>query len=436
MSQIVNQSNSNNSGMISKDLHKWIIGAVVAFISVMVIFQFIYTASPQETKLREEQDKTVKSALETKPQPDAVKALISQQEEKARLDQEEEERRKEAQLRAEYERKLQIQEEEKRRETRSAIEGRDTNSTATSGSTASSRESDYEEKQREKEAQLRETALASPIIVNKAGTTGSTQKAVSKGQQMLADYTGGTDQVLKQLAALATGQANAATGENPDENWQDKTEKKAKSVESDSIQFNAPPKKPTIFQGTLIPAVLETKIVSDLPGDLRAKVLMDVYDSVDQKTIIIPKGSTLVGKYNNQVKLGQSRVMFAFYRVITPNGRSANLGAMAGMDQIGAAGLKDEVDTHFWDMFWSSLLIAGVAVVAENETASQGSPSFTDMYAAGAGYNMGAATRSAAGQVLVESSKNALKRYTDLPPTIMINPGMRFNVFVNKDMSL
>lgn len=427
MSQIVNQSNNTNSGMISKDLHKWIIGAVVAFISVMVIFQFIYTASPQETKLREEQDKTVKSALETKPQPDAVKALISQQEEKARLDQEEEERRKEAQLRAEYERKLQIQEEEKRR---------DTNSTSTSGSTASSRESDYEEKQREKEAQLRETALASPIIVNKAGTTGSTQKAVSKGQQMLADYTGGTDQVLKQLAALATGQANAATGENPDENWQDKTEKKAKSVESDSIQFNAPPKKPTIFQGTLIPAVLETKIVSDLPGDLRAKVLMDVYDSVDQKTIIIPKGSTLVGKYNNQVKLGQSRVMFAFYRVITPNGRSANLGAMAGMDQIGAAGLKDEVDTHFWDMFWSSLLIAGVAVVAENETASQGSPSFTDMYAAGAGYNMGAATRSAAGQVLVESSKNALKRYTDLPPTIMINPGMRFNVFVNKDMSL
>lgn len=105
------------------------------------------------------------------------------------------------------------------------------------------------------------------------------------------------------------------------------------------------------MQGATIPAVLISEIRSDLPGDIKAQTTMDVYDSVNGSSLLIPKGTILVGKYNSEVKMGQEKVMAGFTRMIYPSGASADLGGMKAAESSGESGFSDEVDSHFWKMF-------------------------------------------------------------------------------------
>lgn len=427
MAKINNQAGSTGSGLISKDMHKWVIGGVAVIVGAGVIYASSSWKDPKEAKYLKDQERELQDARDTKPNVESLRQMLEHQELAIEREKLAEERRLAANAKAEEEARLRMLEEQKRNQTRASIEEREERR---------NEEDDLDAKLREKQAQLQEMALSSPIIANQVSTAvRNATSPLSKSQQMLAEQQGNTDQILRDLALLSQTEEKEMAQGGQDESWLDRVGKSSVLGADEKVKFSKTPKAPTVFQGTLIPAVLETKIVSDLPGDIRAKVLMDVYDSVNQSTIIIPKGSTLIGKYNNQVRQGQDRVMFAFNRLITPSGQSANLGGMSGSDQIGSAGLKDEVDTHFWEMFWSSLLIAGISVVAENE-AHNSKPAYSDIYAAGAGYDMAAAGRTAAGQVLIDTSKHALKRYDGIAPTITINPGMRFNIFVNKDMQL
>jgi type IV secretion system protein VirB10 len=60
----------------------------------------------------------------------------------------------------------------------------------------------------------------------------------------------------------------------------------------------------TVIQGTMIQAVLETFINSDLPGQIRAVVTEDTH-SYDGSRILIPRGSKVIGQYSDNVETGQ-----------------------------------------------------------------------------------------------------------------------------------
>src|SRR6185369_10099607 len=62
----------------------------------------------------------------------------------------------------------------------------------------------------------------------------------------------------------------------------------------------------TVTQGTLIAAVLETSINTDLPGYVRALVSRDVR-SFDGSQILIPRSSRLIGQYKSGLAAGQTR---------------------------------------------------------------------------------------------------------------------------------
>ena len=180
-----------------------------------------------------------------------------------------------------------------------------------------------------------------------------------------------------------------------------------------------------VFQGTAIPVVSMTQINSDLPGMIKAQVVEDVYDSIHGTTLLIPKGSVLNGVYNSDVKIGQERVMFAFTRLILPNGMSADLGGMPGADEIGQAGATDDVNNHFFKIFGSSLLTAGLSGLFSNNSVTVNS------------YGGSSTTiSSVAGQVLSQTAQTMMQRNQNIQPTITIRPGIRFNVMVNKDIYL
>jgi len=185
-----------------------------------------------------------------------------------------------------------------------------------------------------------------------------------------------------------------------------------KSTKSD-IEF-------VLHQGKVIPAVLGRELNSDLPGRITAFTTVNIYDSLGRGHLLIPKGSVLDGQYDSEIKAGQSRMLFAFERLILPDGTSFDLPPAPGSDMRGAAGIEGNVNNHFFKMFISSFF---VAVLADKTTMPSGQ---TNIGTSG--------PTTAAGQVLVDVSKSILERNRVIAPTITVPQGQRINVEVVSDM--
>lgn len=181
------------------------------------------------------------------------------------------------------------------------------------------------------------------------------------------------------------------------------------------------PSNLVLHQGKVIPAVLGRQINSDLPGKITAYTTVDIYDSLGKGQLLIPKGSALDGQYDSEVKVGQSRILFAFERLILPDGTSFDLPPAQGSDLRGASGIAGDVNNHFFKMFASSFFIA---FLADKTKPPEGATSI-----GGSG-----AITGAAGEVLVDVSKSILDRNKVIPPTITVNQGERINVEVVSDM--
>ncbi len=179
--------------------------------------------------------------------------------------------------------------------------------------------------------------------------------------------------------------------------------------------------------GTVIPAALLTAINSDLPGEIIAQVTEPVYDHVTGRSVLIPQGSRLIGHYDSQIAYGQERALIAWNRIVMPNGRSINIGAMEGADLTGASGLHDQVDGHFWQLargiFLSTVFSVGAASAQDAGTRSSGG---LVLNSAGSGIS------NEATQVGQQITSRDLSRQ----PTIKVRAGWPLRVLVNKDMIL
>src|SRR5439155_15854254 len=87
----------------------------------------------------------------------------------------------------------------------------------------------------------------------------------------------------------------------------------------------APLSRFEIKAGWEIPAVLEQGLNSDLPGELKALVTSNVYDTATGQYLLIPQGARLVGKYDSRVSYGQDGVQVAWERIIFPEASTADL---------------------------------------------------------------------------------------------------------------
>jgi type IV secretion system protein VirB10 len=112
----------------------------------------------------------------------------------------------------------------------------------------------------------------------------------------------------------------------------------------------------TVAQGTLIPAVLETAIDSDVPGYVRAVVSQDVR-SFDGSKVLIPRSSRLIGEYKAASQAGQRRAFMMWTRLIRPDGVSVALESPA-VDYSGQAGIGGQVNSHFFSRFGSAILLS------------------------------------------------------------------------------
>jgi type IV secretion system protein VirB10 len=198
------------------------------------------------------------------------------------------------------------------------------------------------------------------------------QSARRRAPALVVDFGGERSAVLIKAGAAPTGLAVPAadTGLSADERFADRVSlDEAVTARATTLQnLDA-----VVPQGAVIPAVMETAINSDLPGLARAMVTRDVR-SFDGSTVLIPRGSRVIGQYKSGVALGASRVFVIWTRVIRPDGVTIQIGSPAA-DPLGRGGLTGEIDRHFFTRFGGSILMsvlnAGVAAVSNVRTNSQ-----------------------------------------------------------------
>ncbi|MFA7588716.1 MAG: TrbI/VirB10 family protein, partial [Novosphingobium sp.] len=114
----------------------------------------------------------------------------------------------------------------------------------------------------------------------------------------------------------------------------------------------------TVTQGTLIPAILETAIDTDVPGYVRAIVSSDVR-SFDGSLVLVPRSSRLIGQYKSGLTAGQKRAYVIWTRLIRPDGVSVDLASPA-IGFGGETGLAGKVNSHFFERFGSAMLLSVV----------------------------------------------------------------------------
>ena len=176
----------------------------------------------------------------------------------------------------------------------------------------------------------------------------------------------------------------------------------------------------TITEGTVIPAILETAINSQLPGLVRSLNSADVY-SHDGSQLLIPKGSRLVGRYQSSIRRGQVRVFIIWTRIIRADGLSVLINS-PGQDPLGRAGLEGDVDTHFFQIFGAAILLsvldAGLEIGIEAVKDQGGNDT-----------NIGQSNSG-----LSRAGEIALQDALRIQPTIHIDQGSRIQIMVARDL--
>ncbi len=183
-------------------------------------------------------------------------------------------------------------------------------------------------------------------------------------------------------------------------------------------------------EGTMIPGILETSIVSDLPGQVRAITSEDVY-SFDGRRILIPTGTRLIGEYQSEVMTGQTRVFVVWTRMLRDDGVSVRLNSI-GTDSLGRSGLTGIVDKKWRERFGASIMLSIVGAGA----------SYLTGYGSGSTFGQNnddakrgeALARQTIAETFSQMANTALSDGLRVKPTISVHQGERIFIFVRQDL--
>src|ERR1700757_2201279 len=281
-------------------------------------------------------------------------------------------------------------------------------------------------------------AIASPTAIGGNSAT-SAGNAPSVGSDPLQQY-GPLASLLSSIgkqnptgqdvqSAPSTGQTGSAYEGQNGQSQKDSFLQKARSHTTDNYLKSTrtdPMSRYEIKAGWDIPATLEQAIDSDLPGEVKALVRSNVYDTATGRYLLIPQGARLLGTYNSVISYGQARVQVVWTRVIFPDGSSINLDGMSGHDNEGRAGFHDQVNNHYARLVGFAVLTSAFAAGLELSQRQNSSLLTTP--------TAGQTASAAVGQQLTELGAEVTRRNLNIQPTIKIRVGYKFTVRVNRDM--
>ena len=181
-----------------------------------------------------------------------------------------------------------------------------------------------------------------------------------------------------------------------------------------------------VLEGTVIDTVLTNRLDGSGAAPVNCLVTNPVY-SHDGRVVLIPAGSRVLGDTKPVTGFGDARLAVSFSRLVLPDGSTYRLDQFTGLNDIGDAGLRDQVNQHYRSTFGASAavgLITGLAQFLGTAGFNRGDNNRTVIIAGG----LGDATSQATAQTL--------NRFLNRAPSVTIREGHRVKVYVTSDLQL
>ena len=242
----------------------------------------------------------------------------------------------------------------------------------------------------------------------------------------------------RRMANAEGGATGAVAGKQPDPyvqamlatlpgSQQDSAGQEPRPVEATSAQYINKPDA-LLVRGTYIRCVLETRIITDIPGFTSCLVTEPVY-SINGRRLLLPKGSKLLGSYNVQDPKFP-RVSVIWDRITTPNGIDVSM-ASPGIDNLGSAGHPGQLNSH-WGSKISAALFISLLSDAFKYAGEKNGPTTTTVTSGGQVIEQPFQSNTA--RTVERLANQAVDRYASRPATVTINQGTVVNIYVAKDV--
>jgi type IV secretory pathway VirB10-like protein len=181
-----------------------------------------------------------------------------------------------------------------------------------------------------------------------------------------------------------------------------------------------------VLEGTLMDAVLTNRLDGSAAAPVNCLVTNPIY-SHDGRFVLIPAGSLVLGETKAVQTFGDTRLAVYFNRLVMPDGRTYRLDQFMGLNDIGDAGLRDQVNQHYRSTFGASAAVGLISGLAQ--------------FLGTAGFNRGDGDRTViiaggVGDATSQATAQAMNRFLNRPPSITIREGHRVKVYVTSDFEL
>jgi type IV secretion system protein VirB10 len=183
-----------------------------------------------------------------------------------------------------------------------------------------------------------------------------------------------------------------------------------------------------LFPGTIIHAILVSRIDTDYPGPIHARVTENIYDSMTGKNLLIPQGTILQGNYSSS-SIGVAKVQIAWESMVVNYGGVAyqvSLGGMAGVDKRGRAGIAGTLDDHYFEWLKAAGIVSLFTMLNSEityQTQNQNNPQMRELM----DINQGIVNRF---------GNRLMERALDIQPSVKVANGTAVSVAVNTVVNL
>jgi type IV secretion system protein TrbI len=230
-------------------------------------------------------------------------------------------------------------------------------------------------------------------------------------------------ELLKPLQAPTATTANSTPRKDSAAESERKEEPRNPVAAPASAPATATGKNYVLFEGTILESLLINRLDGQFSGPIEC-LLTDAVYSHDRQHLLIPAGTKLLGETRKVESFGQTRLAVSFHRLVMPDGYSASLDHFQALNQIGDAGLRDQVNNHYLRIFGTSLAIGVIGAVAEGGTSGALTASGGDLMRQGFAHST------------AQSSAQILDRFLNVLPTVTIREGHRVKVYLSGDLAL
>ena len=254
--------------------------------------------------------------------------------------------------------------------------------------------------------QIPSSVSAAPAAVSAPAAPSSSSGESSNSEESVADRL--KDRLTSAISfAIGSSGSNDSSGGSSTSGGSDSSSSPSATTSVATNNTYSGASENTLTAGTVIPAMLLTGINTDVPGQVKAQIMADVYD-YSGTNLILPAGSQVLGSYTGGASNGNNRIQVTFNTIVLPDGGTWNIGnSISAIDGAGYMGIAGKVHHHTGANFAKGLMNSALTALGtlgvDNVTVDLG-----------------------AYQNLTNATSNI---------TITVDPGYQFNLYVSNNVT-